>query len=737
VMWQFQDAVFSLAAAGSMPEKFRNWMDGSYTVRADFENVHLSAFEPLAAVGGVDFQGIDGRMTTTPVIQWNDGAMEFSGPIKLAEATLNGEPLGDIAIDARARTTENFATGTLEISSASWQHADGLVNANGKGSWSADATPVVQLNISAVRETLSFAAQASLAEEQLKISEIRILKGDALWLSGNAGAQVQLGAGEGALAGLIPWSEPIEAALEAQDLALREVASLLGVDVPVDAIITAGFVVDGTAEDPNLSLTLDAARVALRDSGVINLVESKATIVAKFSEGRLTTNGSAQYPGAGDITWDGSVPMDLAAASRGEGDLFPKNTPLAASLRLTETDLAILQQISPGLPAIVGVVSSDLTVAGTVSAPQLSGSITVSDVRIPITEGYPAIEGLNLTATFSGDSAQITEGRGTVASAPFGISGGAQFSDLANPSLAVELKGERLLLVRDDAMRLRADVDISITGPLKAAEVAGSVRLVDGLYMRNISFNPLQLTVGGDTPRRTPIRSIPQPFEFTDPPFSNWTFNVAIYNETPFRIQSNFIRSVVTPDLQLVGTGRDPYLAGNVQFFNTALVLPFSRANVLRGGIYFDEMQPRLPFLDLHARSRVREYQIDLYVYGRMNDPQVLMISVPPLPQEDIGVLLSTGLTPAELQGDEGGRAAIGRGGLLLFQSLFQNRDDLLDDDDDFFNRITVNILPPKQRGRDDIIETRFELTDRWSITAERDSWGFFNGGVEYRFRFR
>ena len=75
------------------------------------------------------------------------------------------------------------------------------------------------------------------------------------------------------------------------------------------------------------------------------------------------------------------------------------------------------------------------------------------------------------------------------------------------------------------------------------------------------------------------------------------------------------------------------------------------------------------PKLDLTAESEIREYHINVYIYGSASDPKVSMTSEPPLPQEDIISLLATGTTISELTGNS--EVLAGRAASLLFQQLY------------------------------------------------------------------
>jgi translocation and assembly module TamB len=87
--------------------------------------------------------------------------------------------------------------------------------------------------------------------------------------------------------------------------------------------------------------------------------------------------------------------------------------------------------------------------------------------------------------------------------------------------------------------------------------------------------------------------------------------------------------------------------------------LPASTLELRSGTLTIEPLEPLDPRLDLQLGSRVRGYDVNVRVGGTYSEPEVEFSSTPPLPAEDILLLLLTGRPPGEsLTGESGVEAA-------------------------------------------------------------------------------
>jgi hypothetical protein len=155
------------------------------------------------------------------------------------------------------------------------------------------------------------------------------------------------------------------------------------------------------------------------------------------------------------------------------------------------------------------------------------------------------------------------------------------------------------------------------------------------------------------------------------------------------------------------------------------------------GRVEFVESNPWMPILDVRGHAEVLEYEIDLHASGPLSEGRLRLRSDPPLSQESIILLLTTGLVPGFHAGSGFGEAAVGQGGMLLLRTLLRQFDMRGVDTESLLNRLQVSAVPPPLPGGSAGLRARLRVTGGLSLMAEQDDLGFYNTGVTYRFRFR
>ena len=83
----------------------------------------------------------------------------------------------------------------------------------------------------------------------------------------------------------------------------------------------------------------------------------------------------------------------------------------------------------------------------------------------------------------------------------------------------------------------------------------------------------------------------------------------------------------------------------------------------------FDDPRRLNPHLDVRATTRIRTYDVTMWLSGRVEDLTIRLSSEPPLPQEDLLALVTLGSTRAEL-GSSGGLTFAGEAAQLMTREL-------------------------------------------------------------------
>lgn len=531
---------------------------------------------------------------------------------------------------------------------------------------------------------------------------------------------------------LVPRNGAVAINLESTKLDLAKLPALA--KRKLRGAVTASLQADGTISD--LRATLEVHARSLQAAALGKLAGADFDLKLTLSDDRLAADATLRQPQIQPLKISGNVPFNLASLIQ-EGGIDP-TAPLNLSVKWPASSLGFVRKLSPAIRYAEGTIALDANVNGTIRDPQLSGSATIQ---------FPALRMRNTTIPNISDgrvelrlqdrTLSISRADVKIAGGPLSVTGTVQFDELTRPVLDLRVAGKSVLVVRNDTVTLRTDLDLSLTGPVESARVAGSVGITQSQFLREVELLPIGL------PGRPPPPGVPESattFSITTPPIRDWTFDVAIKTVDPFKIRGNLASGGVVADLKLGGTGLEPTLDGTASANDLVLSLPFSRLRVTRGSVYFSPggavMNPRL---DINAVSELRDYRINVYIYGTAEDPKTTFSSQPPLPQEEIIALLATGATFEELTGNA--NVVAGRAGWLLLQKLYRKvfggGDPGERGENDFLERFDVNLGPlGPQTGAQSIV-TRFRIDENWVLIGTTGIGGGVQGRLKYLIRFR
>ena len=134
----------------------------------------------------------------------------------------------------------------------------------------------------------------------------------------------------------------------------------------------------------------------------------------------------------------------------------------------------------------------------------------------------------------------------------------------------------------------------------------------------------------------------------------------------------------------------------------------------------------------------MKGYDLTVRVLGQVPDVELRTSSVPPLPENDAILLLTTGATNEELRREGLARAALTRIGSVFGQSLLSGGRGPSDPDErGFFDRFTFRQGRRVSRTGQETLEAEFEMSDRVYLRVEQDRYDDFNAGLVWRWRFR
>jgi translocation and assembly module TamB len=274
-------------------------------------------------------------------------------------------------------------------------------------------------------------------------------------------------------------------------------------------------------------------------------------------------------------------------------------------------------------------------------------------------------------------------------------------------------------------------------------ELSGEVAVTDGGFFKNFGILEGLESLEGITKSATGGGF--QLFSIRKSPFNDVRFNVRITAKEPFRVRNNLARGSLRPDLLLTGTGEVPLLVGKVYVEPTRLYLPAGRMNLQAGMIRFEQTEPDRPKLDLLGMATMRSFDITAVIEGPYDEPVITLSSVPPLPDDELLMLLLAGKSPTSSGSRSSGMnqglnvaTFVGRD---LISRLFGASDETIES---IIDRFEVEVGRSITQRGEETIHSQFRLSedilvdgDSLYLTGERDYFDYYNGGIKFVFRFR
>ncbi len=578
-------------------------------------------------------------------------------------------------------------------------------------------------------DKMYFQAIARASGDRLEISKIELDQGQAKYAGGYISIPF-VWKNLGTDSPLLPSDGKVTATFQSENLDIKKLFQDIGLKPAASGSLNVKFDAGGTLADLNARLD-----VQMRDLRSLNLEKfepAAVNLTAQTKDRELTIVGKLQQAKIQPLELTANVPFDVPKIA--EAGKLPDDTPVNAKLRLPRSSVNFLRQFIPAVEELDGDAALDVDIRGTIGKPILTGSgdMTINVARMT-DPTLPAVQNFKARLNFANNALTIEQCRGELSGGSFNVTGGVTFATLRNAELNLALKADSALVARNETLTARTDADIKVTGPFTAAQVNGTISVTNSQVLKNLDLMPIGL----------PGRPPPQPpssrpdFSIPQPPLRDWKFDVAIKTKDPVLIRGNLANGKALIDLHLAGTGLHPGLEGWVRLENVDATLPFSRLEISSGFLYFDPSDSLNPKIDMHGRSVIRDYTVNVYIYGTTLAPEAIFTSEPPLPQEEIISLLATGTTREELTGNN--NVLAGRAAMLLVQQLYRKvfKKGQGTQSSSVFDRLDLDVGTVDPRTGQQQATARFKINDQFVLLGDLGVGGDYRGMVKYLIRFR
>lgn len=694
------------------------------------------------ATVGIDLDGLQARVAIDMGAKRYSGDVMFEGfetsRVAAWLASAGVDIPGDAMVDASWRGTGPLATGEghegeLRLAGGRWMQPDLPdidVVANVSYSWPGR---IVIREMQVVRDGQTIHAELAMEDGILAIDSLR-------W-TGDAGDTLADARGTLPMPGdFADWREFLAEDSRSMDLTIR--TRKLGFDkigtwypalkaVSPEATAELGVVLSGNFASPVLEASLEV--LGVRGAGLAETPPADLMIEASGRDGVLVASGTVTVPDFAPAVMAAKLPFAPAAWARDVDHLL--GSAIEATVDFPRLDLARFASLVPAARTLGGVVTGMVRVDGTVGNPKLVGGLELTGGSLELAnDSVPEITGIRAIAEFDLDRAILRSLRATVAGGTFEGSG-----TFAIPSRELDFRarGNALPLVRNESLILRANVDLRVAGPFAGAAVSGSVSLVDSLFFRDIEILPIGVPFTGPQAAALPKIDAAPATDSIPEPFANWPLDVRVTTADPVLIRGNLATGSVLVDMRISGTLGDPLPDGMVRLSRGRAMLPFTTLVVPDAVLTFSNATRFDPVIEARGSAEPRPYTVNVFAYGRLSDPQIVLTSNPSLPQNEIMTLLATGTTT---RGLENPQMASARALQLFAEEVRRGRvpmSNQLRPLLGLFDRVDFSLAESDPYSSDTYSTATLKLHDRWYLTAGMGQEGNTRMFAIWRLRFR
>ena len=363
------------------------------------------------------------------------------------------------------------------------------------------------------------------------------------------------------------------------------------------------------------------------------LPAASLTVTARMRGEAMEARAELRAGNAASATLDARLP-------RGPG----ADAPLQATLR-GNGDVAVLAGpfLAAGASRVSGRVVIDGQAAGTVGAPRLSGTASLTGGSYRELEYGVALRPIEARLRFDGDRAVLESltargGQGTL-----NAQGQIQLFAAGQP-IDLTVTARNFQPAASDLFTGTMDADLRLGGGLGTGMRLGGRVVMTGATLGIPENLPTSVVDLGEVRERG--RGVPQPrtrraarAAQPAPPAASaappMVLDLALEVPGRFYVRGRGLDAELGGQLAVTGTVSAPVVTGELSMRRGTLTVLDRRLNFTRGDLHFDGSGV-VPELDFLATTQAQTTQITITVTGRPTQPKITFASVPELPQDEV-----------------------------------------------------------------------------------------------------
>lgn len=441
-------------------------------------------------------------------------------------------------------------------------------------------------------------------------------------------------------------------------LVVEELRSdLLGPLWPADlkGVLAAEVELAGSVADPSGRLSFSASD--LRTSTLSDVPPLELKLDGTWRNRRLALDGRLSGATAEDAELTADLPLALDPDS-----LLPEvseTAPFSASVSWSG-EVAPLWNLTPfDLHRLTGNADVQGQVAGSLSAPQITGHLTLAGGRYENLEVGTLLKKIEISVDLTDEQATLSQLTATDGkSGKLTGSGSAELDPAAGFPFRLDAELKDLILLRSDEVTGGASGTLSVEGSTEESKLSGrletgtiEIRIPERLPSEVAKLQVIEVGADGE-----PLA------EQTNAPARAGGYPVALdlRVDMPRRVfvRGRGIDSEWKGRLRAKGTVAKPRIEGQLTLVRGQVSVAGKPFKFDRGTIDFQGTEKIDPTIDLVAVRTSRDLTTQFRLFGRASDPQFEMSSVPDLPEDEIMSRVLFGKSTSQLTAFEAAQVA-------------------------------------------------------------------------------
>jgi translocation and assembly module TamB len=418
-------------------------------------------------------------------------------------------------------------------------------------------------------------------------------------------------------------------------------ASLHGVQPALINVFAPGLLAAGTIEgsarlqgslaSPTGQVRLTATGLAAADSAALGLPSLDLHATAELAANTATIDAGLVAGTASRLSVTGRAPL----AADGALDLK-----ISGSL-----DVGML---NPMLEArgqhAAGVLEVDATVAGSVAAPKIDGTVNLAKGSVRDYARGLALSDINAAIVGSEGTLQIKSL--TASAAPGTVSMTGQVGVLQSGiPVDLKIKADNAQPVASKLVTANLNADLHLSGTARQRlDITGKVHL-----------NRTMIGIPNSLPPNVAVLEVRRHGKPAPPPREKQLvigLDVAVEAPQEFLVQGRGLDAEMHGTLHLGGTTDSPLVSGGFDLQRGSFALASSKLDFSEGHVGFNGagLKNKIdPTLDFTAKTTIADTTATLHITGLADAPQFEFSSTPEKPQDEIMALLLFGAPAAQL----------------------------------------------------------------------------------------